>query len=381
MRTPPHILVVDDNPVNVDILRTRLAVHGYEILTAADGEEALVVARAKQPDLILLDVMMPKMDGIQVCRELRADSSLPFMPIILVTAKTDSKDVVAGLEAGGDEYLTKPVDQAALVARVQSMLRVKALHDTVQEQATRLAGQAAELREWNRTLEQRVADQLAELQRVGRLKRFFSPQLAELIVAGGAEDPLKTHRRDVTVVFLDLRGFTAFAETSEPEEVMGVLREYHAEMGMLILTHEGTLERFTGDGIMVFFNDPVPLPNPAERAVRMALEMRERIAELTLKWRKLGYDLDFGIGIAQGYATIGAIGFEGRWDYGAIGTVTNLAARLCGEARPGQVLVSQRVLAAVEDLVDVETVGELHLKGFLKAVPAFNLVRLTTRRL
>ena len=381
MRTPPHILVVDDNPVNVDILRTRLAVHGYEILTAADGEEALVVARAKQPDLILLDVMMPKMDGIQVCRELRADSSLPFMPIILVTAKTDSKDVVAGLEAGGDEYLTKPVDQAALVARVQSMLRVKALHDTVQEQATRLAGQAAELREWNRTLEQRVADQLAELQRVGRLKRFFSPQLAELIVAGGAEDPLKTHRRDVTVVFLDLRGFTAFAETSEPEEVMGVLREYHAEMGMLVLTHEGTLERFTGDGIMVFFNDPVPLPNPAERAVRMALEMRERIAELTLKWRKLGYDLDFGIGIAQGYATIGAIGFEGRWDYGAIGTVTNLAARLCGEARPGQVLVSQRVLAAVEDLVDVETVGELHLKGFLKAVPAFNLVRLTTRRL
>jgi len=361
MRTPPHILVVDDNPVNVDILRTRLAVHGYEILTAADGEEALVVARAKQPDLILLDVMMPKMDGIQVCRELRADSSLPFMPIILVTAKTDSKDVVAGLEAGGDEYLTKPVDQAALVARVQSMLRVKALHDTVQEQATRLAGQAAELREWNRTLEQRVADQLAELQRVGRLKRFFSPQLAELIVAGGAEDPLKTHRRDVTVVFLDLRGFTAFAETSEPEEVMGVLREYHAEMGMLVLTHEGTLERFTGDGIMVFFNDPVPLPNPAERAVRMALEMRERIAELTLKWRKLGYDLDFGIGIAQGYATIGAIGFEGRWDYGAIGTVTNLAARLCGEARPGQVLVSQRVLAAVEDLVDVETVGELGL--------------------
>ena len=381
MRTPPHILVVDDNPVNVDILRTRLAVHGYEILTAADGEEALVVARAKQPDLILLDVMMPKMDGIQVCRELRADSSLPFMPIILVTAKTDSKDVVAGLEAGGDEYLTKPVDQAALVARVQSMLRVKALHDTVQEQATRLAGQAAELREWNRTLEQRVADQLAELQRVGRLKRFFSPQLAELIVAGGAEDPLKTHRRDVTVVFLDLRGFTAFAETSEPEEVMGVLREYHAEMGMLVLTHEGTLERFTGDGIMVFFNDPVPLPNPAERAVRMALEMRERIAELTLKWRKLGYDLDFGIGIAQGYATIGAIGFEGRWDYGAIGTVTNLAARLCGEARPGQVLISQRVLAAVEDLVDVETVGDLHLKGFLKAAPAFNLVRLTTRRL
>src|SRR5206468_1816375 len=170
----PRILVVDDNPINVDILQTRLAAHGYEVLSAGDGEAALAAAREHRPDLILLDIMMPKLDGIEVCRRLKADPALPFVPIIMVTAKADSKDVVAGLEAGGDEYLTKPVDQAALVARVQSMLRVKALHDTVQEQATRLAGQAAELREWNRTLEQRVADQLAELQRVGRLKRFFS---------------------------------------------------------------------------------------------------------------------------------------------------------------------------------------------------------------
>src|SRR5213596_2527047 len=264
MRTPPHILVVDDNPVNVDILRTRLAVHGYEILTAADGEEALVVARAKQPDLILLDVMMPKMDGIQVCRELRADSSLPFMPIILVTAKTDSKDVVAGLEAGGDEYLTKPVDQAALVARVRSMLRIKRLHDTVE-------ALAAEVKEWNASLERRVAEQIAELERVGRLRRFFSPQLAELIVSGGADDPLKSHRREITVVYLDLRGFTAFAEVAEPEEVMGVLREYHQATGKLILEYEGTLEHFTGDGMTVLFNDPLPIPNPSERAVRMAL--------------------------------------------------------------------------------------------------------------
>ncbi|MEK6666010.1 MAG: response regulator, partial [candidate division NC10 bacterium] len=316
MRTPPRILVADDNPANVDILQTRLAVHGYEIVTAGDGEEALAVAREKQPDLILLDVMMPRMDGLEVCRRLKADTALPFIPIILVTAKADSKDIVAGLEAGGDEYLTKPVDQAALVARVKSMLRIKALHDTVQEQAGRLEAQAGQLAEWNKTLEQRVADQLAELERVGRLKRFFSPQLAELIVAGGAEDPLKTHRREVTVVFLDLRGFTAFAETSEPEEVMGVLREYHIEMGKLILKHEGTLERFTGDGMMIFFNDPVPVPNPAERAIRMAVAMRERVGELISKWRKLGYELNFGVGIAQGYATIGAIGFEGRWDYG-----------------------------------------------------------------
>ena len=379
MRTPPRILVADDNPANVDILQTRLAVHGYEIVTAGDGEEALAVAREKQPDLILLDVMMPKMDGLEVCRLLKADSTLPFIPIILVTAKADTKDIVAGLEAGGDEYLTKPVDQAALVARVKSMLRSKALHDTVQEQAGRLEAQAGQLAEWNKTLEQRVADQLAELERVGRLKRFFSPQLAELIVAGGAEDPLKTHRREVTVVFLDLRGFTAFAETSEPEEVMGVLREYHIEMGKLILEHEGTLERFTGDGMMIFFNDPVPVPNPAERAIRMAVVMRERVADLIAKWRKLGYELNFGVGVAQGYATIGAIGFEGRWDYGAIGTVTNLAARLCGEAQGGQVLVSSKVAAVVEGLIDAEEVGPLTLKGFLKPVPAFNVLRLKAR--
>jgi len=379
VRTPPRILVADDNPANVDILQTRLAVHGYEIVTAGDGEEALAVAREKQPDLILLDVMMPRMDGLEVCRRLKADTALPFIPIILVTAKADTKDIVAGLEAGGDEYLTKPVDQAALVARVKSMLRSKALHDTVQEQAGRLEAQAGQLAEWNKTLEQRVADQLAELERVGRLKRFFSPQLAELIVAGGAEDPLKTHRREVTVVFLDLRGFTAFAETSEPEEVMGVLREYHIEMGKLILEHEGTLERFTGDGMMIFFNDPVPVPNPAERAIRMAVVMRERVADLIAKWRKLGYELNFGVGIAQGYATIGAIGFEGRWDYGAIGTVTNLAARLCGEAQGGQVLVSSKVAAAVESMIDAEEVGPLTLKGFLKPVPAFSVLRLKPR--
>jgi class 3 adenylate cyclase len=214
------------------------------------------------------------------------------------------------------------------------------------------------------------------VENLGRLKRFFSPQLAELIVTGGADDPLKTHRRDVTVVFLDLRGFTAFAETAEPEEVMAVLREYHAEMGRLILEHEGTLERFTGDGMMIFFNDPTPVPDPARRAVRMALAMRERVAPLCERWRKRGHELDLGIGIAQGYATIGAIGFEGRWDYGAIGTVTNLAARLCGEAKPSQILVTRRVATDAEDLIETEPVGPLTLKGLVKPVPAFNVVGL-----
>lgn len=234
--------------------------------------------------------------------------------------------------------------------------------------------QAAQLSEWNKTLEQRVQEQVAQLERLGRLKRFFSPQLAELIVSGGAEDPLKTHRREITVVFLDLRGFTSFAETSEPEEVMGVLREYHTEMGKLILEHEGTLERFTGDGMMIFFNDPVPVPNPAERAIRMALEMRERVVELTVKWRKLGYELDFGVGIAQGYATIGGIGFEGRWDYGAIGTVTNLASRLCDEAKAGQILVPPRVLGMTEELVQAEPVGDLTLKGFRRTITVHNIL-------
>jgi class 3 adenylate cyclase len=214
--------------------------------------------------------------------------------------------------------------------------------------------------------------------RLGRLKRFFSPHLAELIIRGGAEDPLKTHRREVTVVFLDLRGFTAFAETAEPEEVMGVLREYHAEMGKLILAHEGTLERFTGDGMMVFFNDPLPVPDAGLRAARMALAMQERVSTLTVKWRRLGYDLGLGIGIAKGFATIGGIGFEGRWDYGAIGTVTNLAARLCGEAKAGEILASARLATELEDLGETEELAPLTLKGFARPVPALRLVRLKT---
>jgi len=289
--------------------------------------------------------------------------------VILVTAKADSRDIVAGLDAGADEYLPKPVDQAALVARVKSMLRIKALHDTVEQQA-------AALGEWNRTLESRVHAQVEQLERLGRLKRFFSPHLADAIVQGGAEDPLRSHRREVTVVFADLRGFTAFAEGAEPEEVMAVLRQYHTEMGGLILAHEGTLERFTGDGLMVFFNDPIPVPDAPARAVRMAVAMRDRVGELAARWRREGYELDLGLGIARGYATLGAIGFEGRWDYAALGTVTNLAARLCGEARGGQILVAARVLSALDALVDAESLGELTLKGFLRPVPVFNVARL-----
>jgi class 3 adenylate cyclase len=366
VHTPARILIADDNPDNCEIFRARLAVHGYEVLTARDGEETLAMARAARPDLLLLDVMMPKLDGIEVCRQLKRDTALPFMPIVMVTARTGSQDVVAGLDAGADEYLAKPVDQTALVARVRSMLRIKALQDQVQEQASRIEAQALQLAAWNRELETRVAEQIDQLERLSRLRRFVSPQLAELIIAGGAQDPLVGHRREVTVVFLDLRGFTSFAETAEPEEVMTVLRDYHAAMGRLVQAHEGTLERFTGDGLMVFFNDPVEVPDAAERAVRMALAMRDAGAALGQNWRRRGIELGLGIGIAQGYATIGAIGFEGRIDYGAIGTVTNLAARLCAEAKGGQILVSPRVLCDVEHLVDAAPLGELALKGFAR---------------
>jgi class 3 adenylate cyclase/AmiR/NasT family two-component response regulator len=376
MRSPPRILVADDNPANVDILRTRLVSQGYDIITATDGQEALEAARREQPDLILLDVMMPKRDGFEVCRLLKADASLPFIPIILVTAKSDVRDVVAGLESGGDEYLTKPVDHAALIARVKSILRMKALHDTVQQQAEHLAAQAAELADWNRTLEQRVAEQLGEIERMSRLKRFLPPHLAEMVVAQRDEHLLESHRREIAVVFCDLRGFTAFAETAEPEEVMEVLRAYHTALGDIIHCFEGTLERFLGDGLMVLFNDPVPCADPAARAVRMAVAMRDCVAELSERWRRLGHELGFGIGVAQGYATLGQIGFEGRLDYAAIGTVPNLAARLCAEAKPGQILISQRVLTAVEDLIEAESIGELQLKGLARALPAYHVRRL-----
>lgn len=366
VRSPAQILIADDNPDNREVFRARLAAHEYEVLLATDGEEALAIARESRPDLILLDVMMPKMDGVEVCKRLKNDASLPFMPIIMVTAKTSSQDVVLALDAGADEYLTKPVDHGSLVARVNSMLRIKALTDTVQAQRKELA-------DWNKTLEERVREQLEQLERLSRLKRFFSPQLADAILTGGTDDPLQSHRREVTVVFLDLRNFTTFAELSEPEEVMGVLREFHAEMGKIILEHGGTLERFTGDGLMIFFNDPVVVPDHAKRALRMALAMRDRVNEMSVLWLKQGYDLALGIGIARGYATIGAIGFEGRLDYGAVGAVTNLAARLCSEAKGGQILTNQKTLTAFEDLVETESVGEVCLKGFARPIAVYSI--------
>jgi adenylate cyclase len=366
MRDPPLILVVDDVPDNVDILQMRLEAQNYEVATAVDGLDALEKIRGLLPDLVLIDVMMPKLDGIETVKQLKADASLPFIPVILVTAKADASDVIGGLEAGGDDYLTKPVDHAALSARVRAMLRIKALHDTVQQQAAELAG-------WNKTLEERVAAQLGELEKVGRLKRFLAPQLAEMIVSQGDEKILESHRREIVVVFCDLRGYTAFTETAEPEEVLDFLREYHGALGPLVSQFEGTLDQFSGDGIMVFFNDPVPIPDPAERAVKMAVAMREAAGTLIAAWRRRGRVLGFGAGIAQGYATLGQIGFADRSGYTAIGTVCNLAARLCAEAKDGQILVAQRVAVAVEETTPLEELGELTLKGLTQPVVAYNV--------
>ena len=364
----PTVLYAEDNRDLRKYVRQLLAPH-YNVFVAVDGRDALDKIRQYRPSLVISDQMMPHMSGRGLLRAIRAESGLRSTPVIFLTARAGSEARIESLDAGADDYLAKPFDEGELLARIRNLLRSR-------EQERELAALNDRLAQWNETLEERVREQLTQLESLGRLKRFFSPQLAELILAGGAEDPLKTHRRDVTVVFVDLRGFTAFAERSEPEEVMGVLRQYHAAMGEIILAHEGTLERFTGDGMMVFFNDPVPVADARERAIRMAVAMRTKVAELSVGWRKRDYELDFGVGLAQGYATIGAIGFEGRWDYGAIGGVTNLAARLCGEAKPGQILIPKRLLGDLESLIDVEPIGDLVLKGFHRPVTAYNVIGL-----
>jgi adenylate cyclase len=375
VRTPPRILAVDDMPTNLEILRVRLEAQGYEVITAEDGEEALAKARELEPDLVLLDIMMPKLDGIAVLKQLKQDAMLRFVPIILVTAKSDVRDVVSGLDSGGDEYLTKPFEHAALTARVRSLLRVKELHDTVQHQAAQLKEQTEQLSSWNRLLEERVAEQLMEIERIGRLKRFLAPQVAQMIASSDLPDSvLASHRQEITVLFCDLRGFTNFTETSEPEEVMAVLRDYHENLGELIFRYEGTLERFLGDGIMIVFNDPIPCVDHTERAIRLALDMRERVNELGTQWRRKGHELGFGIGIATGFAPVGQIGFQERREYTAIGSVINLASRLCDEAATGQIVIPARVLASVDQSVKVKALGELTLKGFDKPLAAYDVL-------
>ena len=353
----PRILVVDDVPQNVKLLEQLLMLSGYEVVTASSGAEALQKVASANPDLVLLDVVMPNMSGYEVCRAIRSNPATQLLPVVMVTALDPAEERVKGIEVGADDFLSKPINQPELLARVKSLLRIRSLNDEV-------ARQKAEL---------------AEV-KLSRLRRFLSPKVAELIMSGQLEDPLATRRKEVTIMFVDLRGFTAFSETAAPEDVLGVLREYHAEIGRLVERYEGTIEHFAGDGVMLIFNDPQPLPDPALAAVSMALDLRAGVERMGETWSKLGYKLGCGMGIAQGFATIGTIGFPGRHDYGVIGAVNNLAARLCAHAEPGQILVSQRVFGRVEQRVVAEPIGNLPLKGLSAPVTAYNVVAMRTQK-
>lgn len=363
---PITVLAVDDQPQNLRLLDAVLSPRRYRVLTAQSGATALELLETEDVDIVLSDVVMPEMDGYELCRRIRSTRATEFLPVVMITA-SGSEQRLEALESGADDFIAKPFDQSELLARVASLARIKRYHDTIQRQADELA-------RWNTELEQRVAQQVVELENASRLRRFLSPQLADLVV--GDESLLQSHRREIVVVFADLRNFTPFAESSEPEEVMGVLAEYHSAMGTLIHRYEATLERFTGDGMMAFFNDPVPCDDAAERAVRMSIGIRDDVRDLATGWRRKGHDLALGLGIAQGYATLGRIGFEGRFDYSAIGSVTNLSARLCAEAGPWQVLITDRVLAATEDIVESEVVGDLNPKGFSRSVRVHNVIEL-----
>ena len=368
------VLIVDDTPSNVALLSEVLRSE-YRIKVAINGDKALQLAFSDDPpDLILLDIMMPGLSGYDVCAQLKAEPKTRDIPLIFVTAMGEVDDETKGLALGGVDYVTKPISPPTVLARVKTHLALYEQKRQLGRLVAQLEQQAGELSEWNRTLAQRVAEGVAEVAKLARMKRFFSPQIADLILRGGTDDPMKSHRREITVVFLDLRGFTAFSETAEPEEVMGVLHDYHAEMGRLVMAHQGTIEHFAGDGIMIFFNDPVVIDNPAAAAVRMGIEMQTCFVPLMQDWKRRGFELHMGIGIAQGFATIGTVGFEGRQDYSAIGSVCNLASRLCSEARGGQILVSQRVQSFVAEFARTESVGELALKGFHKPVATFSVL-------
>jgi class 3 adenylate cyclase len=361
-RQAGRVLVADDSAVNRKLLVQLLGRLGLQSIEVEDGAAALAVLHAEGPagiDVVLLDVVMPELDGYETLAAIKADETLRDLPVIMVSGVDELDSVVRCIEMGATDYLSKPLNPQILGARINASLAAKRLRDLDKEYLERQTALTATI----------------ERQRV-ELSRFLSPQVAALVSSPHGEQLLAGHRRQITAVFCDLRGFTAFAETAEPEELFGVLRDYHEAMGALIVEHGGTLEHFAGDGIMIFFNDPVLQPDHVERAVRMAVAMRERFADLAVRWRKLGYELAFGVGIAVGYATLGRIGFDGRYDYGAIGNAVILASRLSSDAKGGQILLSQRAFAAVEEVVEAESVGELALKGFSRPVPALNVVAL-----
>jgi len=368
-----RVLVVDDDHVNRTLLTHLLSKQGHEVLAVNGGPEALDVLANQSIDIVLLDVRMPGMDGYEVCRRIRADSTTAMLPVVMVTAEGPDQKLAA-LDAGADDFVPKPLDHAELCARVRSLLRIKRYHDTVAAQSAELATQAAELAEWNASLERRVAEQVAELEGLSRLRRFLSAPVADLVVGSGGERLLDAHRGYIAAVFADLRGFTVFSETSEPEELMRVLGEFHEAVGEVLRGAGATVGFLAGDGVMFYFNDPLPAAEPEIRAVGTAVAIREAMEAPVARWHRLGLDLGLGLGLAAGYATLGMVGFEGRFDYTAMGTVVNTAARLCAQAQAGQVLVDPYVLEAVGDRVVVEPMGEILLKGLHRPLPVHNVV-------
>jgi class 3 adenylate cyclase len=354
-------LVVDDSRVNRLVLARQLSALGLETIEAEHGVEALQILQdlPNAVDVVLLDVMMPEMDGYETLAAMKADERTRHLPVLIVSGVEELDSVVRCIELGATDYLTKPINPRILAARLNASLAAKRLRDL---EIAHLDAQ----RRLNATIERQKAE----------LTRFLSPQIADLISSSEGEQLLAGHRRQVTVAFCDLRGFTSFAEQADPEELFGVLGEYHRMMGTAIVEHGGTLEHFAGDGVMIFFNDPIPQEDHVERAVRMAVAMRERFAPLAESWRRRGYELGFGVGIAVGYATLGRIGFEGRYDYGAIGNVTILASRLSSRAANDQILINQRAAGMIEGVVELESVGELQIKGLSRPVSASNVVGL-----
>ncbi len=359
----PVALIVDDSAVNRMLLARHLMSLGIDSQEAVDGRAALetLAAEGSQVAVVLLDVMMPEMDGYETLAAIKSDETLRHLPVIMVSGVDELASVARCIEMGAADFLTKPFDPVILGARVRASLADKRLRDLELEHA---AAQARLLETIERQKEE--------------LSRFLSPQVAALVSSDEGQQLLAGHRREATAVFCDLRGFTAFSDAAEPEEVLGLLREYHTAMGALIVEHGGTLEHFAGDGMMVFFNDPVLQPDHVERAVRMAVAMRAMFDGLASRWAKLGFELGLGVGISTGYATLGRIGYEGRYDYGMVGAAVIIASRLSSAAEAGQILLSPRSFAAVEDLVSVEEVGELQLKGFARPIPTVNVTRLVS---
>jgi len=363
-----RILVVDDQEDNVLLLAELLRMHGYAVETVLSGQAALDSVERAAPDLMLLDVVMPGMSGLQVLRRLREDPRYAMLPIVLVTALDPDVERVHGLESGADDFVSKPINGPELLARVRSLVRVKHLFDRVETQA-------ADLQALNSELEARVAAKVAEVKHLSGLKRFLAPQVAARVAADDVASLLASHRADIAVVFFDLRGFTAFSERSEPEDVMRVLREFHEAIGAQSQRFGGTIERFVGDGAMVFFNDPEPIAEPCAEAARFALAVFVACEPALARWQRNGFGLHIGSGIAYGYATLGAIGFTDRYDYGVVGTVANLASRLCDEAHGGEIIVSARVASALDGTFRKEPLGPLTLKGFRDPVEACRLLQ------